>query len=91
MILMLLKFAKYKRTYGIEVQDNLETFSNPMPLFAEGKIFVGRIDEIESQPNSLNLWIVADNFKKGSHQHGTNCRIFSSAQPTLLIKEKATI
>jgi hypothetical protein len=39
MILMLLKFAKYKRTYGIEVQDNLETFSNPMPLFAEGKDF----------------------------------------------------
>ncbi|MFT6748898.1 MAG: aspartate-semialdehyde dehydrogenase [Flavobacterium sp.] len=55
-------------TPGIEVQDNLETFSYPMPLFAEGKdaVFVGRIRRDESQPNSLNLWIVADNLRKGA-------------------------
>ena len=55
-------------TPGVEVQDNLETFSYPMPLFAEGKdaVFVGRIRRDESQPNSLNLWIVADNLRKGA-------------------------
>jgi aspartate-semialdehyde dehydrogenase len=39
-----------------------------MPRFAEGKddVFVGRIRRDESQPNSLNLWIVADNLRKGA-------------------------
>jgi aspartate-semialdehyde dehydrogenase len=55
-------------TPGVEVQDNLETFSYPMPLFAEGKdaVFVGRIRRDESQANSLNMWIVADNLRKGA-------------------------
>ena len=39
-----------------------------MPLYAEGKndVFVGRIRRDESQPNTLNLWIVADNLRKGA-------------------------
>jgi aspartate-semialdehyde dehydrogenase len=39
-----------------------------MPRFAEGKddVFVGRIRRDESQANSLNLWIVADNLRKGA-------------------------
>jgi aspartate-semialdehyde dehydrogenase len=39
-----------------------------MPLFADGKdeVFVGRIRRDESQPNTLNLWIVADNLRKGA-------------------------
>ena len=38
------------------------------PLFAQGKdeVFVGRIRRDESQPNSLNMWIVADNLRKGA-------------------------
>ncbi len=56
------------RTPGIVVQDNLDTFTYPMPLFAQGKddVFVGRIRRDESQPNSLNMWIVSDNLRKGA-------------------------
>jgi aspartate-semialdehyde dehydrogenase len=55
-------------TPGIVVQDNLAAFEYPMPRFAEGKdaVFVGRIRRDESQPNTLNLWIVADNLRKGA-------------------------
>jgi aspartate-semialdehyde dehydrogenase len=55
-------------TPGVEVQDNLDTFTYPMPLYAQGKdsVFVGRIRRDESQPNSLNMWIVADNLRKGA-------------------------
>ena len=55
-------------TSGITLQDNLDTFTYPMPRFAEGKddVFVGRIRRDESQPNTLNLWIVADNLRKGA-------------------------
>ncbi|WP_395063514.1 aspartate-semialdehyde dehydrogenase [Flavobacterium sp.] len=55
-------------TSGIVVQDNLDTFTYPMPLYAQGKddVFVGRIRRDESQPNSLNMWIVADNLRKGA-------------------------
>ena len=55
-------------TAGITVQDNLDTFTYPMPLYAQGKddVFVGRIRRDESQPNTLNLWIVADNLRKGA-------------------------
>ena len=55
-------------TAGVVVQDNLDTFTYPMPLYAQGKdaVFVGRIRRDESQPNSLNMWIVADNLRKGA-------------------------
>ncbi len=55
-------------TSGVVVQDNLDTFTYPMPLYAEGKddVFVGRIRRDESQPNTLNMWIVADNLRKGA-------------------------
>lgn len=53
---------------GIKVQDNTETNTYPMPLYAHGKddVFVGRIRSDESQPNTLNLWVVADNLRKGA-------------------------
>jgi aspartate-semialdehyde dehydrogenase len=56
------------QTPGVTVQDNLDTFTYPMPIYAQGKddVFVGRIRRDESQPNSLNLWIVADNLRKGA-------------------------
>ena len=40
----------------------------PMPIYAEGKneVFVGRIRRDESQENTLNMWIVADNLRKGA-------------------------
>ncbi len=55
-------------TPGIIVQDNPTENIYPMPLLAEGgnDIFVGRIRRDLSQPKSLNLWIVADNLRKGA-------------------------
>jgi aspartate-semialdehyde dehydrogenase len=55
-------------TPGVIVQDNLDTNTYPMPMFAHNKdeVFVGRIRRDESLPNSLNMWIVADNLRKGA-------------------------
>ena len=55
-------------TPGVTVQDNLDTFTYPMPIYAQGKddVFVGRIRRDESQPNTLNMWIVSDNLRKGA-------------------------
>ena len=55
-------------TSGITLQDNLDTFIYPMPLYAHGKddVFVGRLRRDESQQNTLNMWIVADNLRKGA-------------------------
>lgn len=55
-------------TPGVTVQDNTDTKTYPMPIYAEGKddVFVGRIRRDESQPNTLNMWIVADNLRKGA-------------------------
>ncbi len=55
-------------TSGVTLKDNTETNTYPMPKYAEGKddVFVGRIRRDESQPNALNLWIVADNLRKGA-------------------------
>lgn len=53
---------------GIKVQDNLDVNTYPMPIYAEGKddVFIGRIRRDNSQSNSLNMWIVADNLRKGA-------------------------
>lgn len=53
---------------GVIVQDDPKNFLYPMPITAHGKdeVFVGRIRRDESQKNSLNLWIVADNLRKGA-------------------------
>ena len=55
-------------TSGITLQDNLDTKTYPMPIYAEGKddVFVGRLRRDESQPNTINMWIVADNLRKGA-------------------------
>jgi len=60
--------ALLAQSAGIKVQDNTETNTYPMPLYAHGKddVFVGRIRRDESQPNTLNLWVVADNLRKGA-------------------------
>lgn len=56
------------RTPGIKLQDNPETLTYPMPIYAEGKdeVFVGRIRRDETQANTMNMWIVADNLRKGA-------------------------
>ncbi|MFT4781873.1 MAG: aspartate-semialdehyde dehydrogenase [Psychroserpens sp.] len=53
---------------GIVVQDNIDVNTYPMPIYANGKddVFVGRIRRDGSQPNTLNLWVVSDNLRKGA-------------------------
>jgi len=53
---------------GITVQDNLDTNTYPMPIYAEGKddVFVGRIRRDESQEKTINMWVVSDNLRKGA-------------------------
>lgn len=53
---------------GIVLEDNPDDNIYPMPINAQGKdaVFVGRIRKDFSQPNSLNLWVVADNLRKGA-------------------------
>jgi len=55
-------------TKGVKVEDDIKNNIYPMPVNAEGKddVFVGRIRRDFSNPNSLNLWIVADNLRKGA-------------------------
>lgn len=55
-------------TPGVVVQDNPLTNTYPMPIYAQDKneVFVGRIRRDESLPNSINMWIVADNLRKGA-------------------------
>jgi aspartate-semialdehyde dehydrogenase len=53
---------------GVIVRDDPKSALYPTPLHAEGKneVFVGRIRRDESQPKTLNLWVVADNLRKGA-------------------------
>jgi aspartate-semialdehyde dehydrogenase len=53
---------------GVIVTDDVANFKYPMPKDAHGRdeVFVGRLRRDESQPNTLNMWIVADNLRKGA-------------------------
>ena len=55
-------------TPGVILQDDTSKNSYPMPIFAHDKdeVFVGRLRRDETQPNTLNMWIVADNLRKGA-------------------------
>lgn len=55
-------------TPGVVVQDNPDVNIYPMPIYCNGKdeVFVGRIRRDFSQENSLNLWVVSDNLRKGA-------------------------
>lgn len=55
-------------TPGIMLQDDILNSVYPMPLYAEGKdeVFVGRLRRDDTRPNALNMWIVADNLRKGA-------------------------
>ena len=57
-----------EKTEGIIVVDDIANLKYPMPKDAQDKdeVFVGRIRRDESMPNTLNMWIVADNLRKGA-------------------------
>jgi aspartate-semialdehyde dehydrogenase len=56
------------RSPGVVLEDDVDNFVYPMPLSAHEKdeTFVGRIRRDESQPNTLNCWVVSDNLRKGA-------------------------
>lgn len=58
----------FTETEGVVLQDNPQEKIYPMPFYSEGKdeVFVGRIRRDLSQNNTLNLWIVSDNLRKGA-------------------------
>ncbi len=60
--------ALLQNTPGVAVLDDIQQFKYPMPLLAKNRdeVFVGRIRRDESIENGLNLWIVADNLRKGA-------------------------
>ncbi len=53
---------------GIILEDDIDNLKYPMPLHAHGRdeVFVGRLRRDESQPKTLNMWVVADNLRKGA-------------------------
>ncbi|MBL7876536.1 MAG: aspartate-semialdehyde dehydrogenase [Cyclobacteriaceae bacterium] len=53
---------------GVIVQDDVKNNVYPMPINSQGKdeVFVGRLRRDESQPNTLNMWVVSDNLRKGA-------------------------
>jgi aspartate-semialdehyde dehydrogenase len=55
-------------TPGVKLQDNPENNEYPMPLYAQNsnKVYVGRVRIDETQSNTINLWVVADNLRKGA-------------------------
>lgn len=58
-----------ENTPGVIVKDDVKNLQYPMPLLDahnRDEVFVGRIRRDESQPNTLNMWIVADNLRKGA-------------------------
>ncbi|HWY12288.1 MAG TPA: aspartate-semialdehyde dehydrogenase [Bacteroidia bacterium] len=61
-------FELMKKTEGVILQDDIANQIYPMPMNAHNKdeVFVGRIRRDESQPKTLNLWVVADNLRKGA-------------------------
>jgi len=58
----------FENAPGIILQDDTTAQVYPMPLWAHEKdeVFVGRIRRDESQPNTLNMWVVSDNLRKGA-------------------------
>ncbi|WP_133271589.1 aspartate-semialdehyde dehydrogenase [Hymenobacter radiodurans] len=57
-----------RETDGVEVVDDVAQNQYPMPKDAHGKdaVLVGRLRRDESQPRTLNMWVVADNLRKGA-------------------------
>jgi aspartate-semialdehyde dehydrogenase len=57
-----------KNSKGVVLEDDIKNNRYPMPILSKGRdeVFVGRLRRDESQPATLNMWIVADNLRKGA-------------------------
>jgi len=79
-------------TEGVIVQDDITGNKYPMPLYAKHKdeVFVGRIRRDDSAENALNLWIVADNLRKGAATNAVQIAQYLVANK-LVGAEKVTV
>lgn len=70
---------------GVIVQDDPSQQVYPMPLWAHDKdeVFVGRLRRDETQPNTLNMWIVSDNLRKGAATNAVQIAEYLSAKGLL--------
>ena len=61
-------YSILEKTDGVQIIDDPLNNKYPMPIFAQGKdaVFVGRIRKDFTLPNTINMWIVADNLRKGA-------------------------
>lgn len=68
-------------TPGVVVEDDVDNNVYPMPINAHKKdeVFVGRLRRDESLPNALNMWIVADNLRKGAATNAVQIAEFLAA------------
>jgi len=75
---------------GIIVQDDPSALLYPMPLVAHDRdeVFVGRLRRDESQPNTLNMWVVADNLRKGAATNAVQIAEYLLEQGILKLKTK---
>lgn len=71
-----------ENTPGVIVQDDVKNNIYPMPINSHGKdeVFVGRMRRDESQPNTLNMWIVSDNLRKGAATNAIQIAEFLKAK-----------
>ena len=78
-------------TEGIVVQDDPKNNIYPMPMNAHKKneVFVGRIRRDESQENSLNMWIVADNLRKGAATNAVQIGLYLAEKN--LVRSSVTV
>jgi len=69
-------------TPGVVVEDDVKNNVYPMPINAHNKdeVFVGRLRRDETQPKTLNMWIVADNLRKGAATNAVQIAEYLVAQ-----------
>lgn len=77
---------------GVVVVDDPATAQYPMPLMAHNRdeVFVGRLRRDESQPNTLNMWVVSDNLRKGAATNAVQIAEYLIEQGILKTKVKKT-
>jgi aspartate-semialdehyde dehydrogenase len=75
---------------GVVVVDDPSRAMYPTPLQSEGhnEVFVGRIRRDESQPKTLNLWVVADNLRKGAATNAVQIAQYVHAKMQVPVSEK---
>jgi aspartate-semialdehyde dehydrogenase len=73
---------------GVVVQDDPSSLLYPMPLVAHDKdeVFVGRLRRDETQPNTLNMWVVSDNLRKGAATNAVQIAEYLVSQGILKVK-----